>query len=265
MMRFLDRNDRVIGTCTVEAFVPPADIKTHSTIFGYFYGFGYGTIFHLADGSWWKQISFERASSTRRNPEVLLWSESGTDYLEMPDEGLRVSAEELNVQVESTITNNFTGLHYGNTYRLANGIDWLQLGFENISTNIAAPTVMLWIEGSQTTLLVRDSRDATIGTCVVADPATDSDSDGLSNVAEVVAGFDPLDSKSRFELRQTDSYVLRWDAVAGRIYTIEWSPSLTAPFQPLESSLVWPQNSWTDTVRAVETRGFYRIRVRLAE
>ena len=276
MMRFLDRNDIVIGTCTVEAFVPPADIKIHSTVAGYFYGFGYGNIFHLADGSWWKQISFERSASIRRNPEVLLWSESGTDYLEMPDEGLQISAEELDVQLESTITNNFAGLHYGNTYRLADGSDWLQLSFENVSTNIAAPAVMLWVEGTQTGMLVRDRRDATVGTCIVVDPVSDSDSDGQSNAAEVLAGFNPLDSQSRFELRQTGRYVLNWDAVEGRVYTIEWAPSLTERFprhsltpvsgwQTLETSIVWPQNSWTDTVHAVETRGFYRIGVRLAE
>ncbi|MEI7851404.1 MAG: lamin tail domain-containing protein [Kiritimatiellales bacterium] len=265
MMRFLDRNDIVIGSCTVEPFVPPADIKIHSAVVGYFYGFGYETILHLADGSWWKQISFERSASIRRNPDVLLWNEGCMNYLEMPDEGLQISAEELDVRLESTVTNDFAGLHYGNTYGLADGSDWLQLSFENISTNIAAPTVMLWIEGTQTGMLVRDHRDATVGTCIVGDPISDPDSDGQSNAAEVLAGFDPLDSQSRFELRQTDRYVLSWDAVEGRVYTIEWSPSLTERFQTLETSIVWPQSSWTDTVHAVETRGFYRIGVRLAE
>ena len=265
MMRFLDRNETVIGTCAVEAFAPPADMKIHSAIAGYFYGFGHGNIFRLADGSWWKQISFERSTSIRRNPEVLIWNESGTDYLEMPDEGLQITAEELNVQVESTITNSFIGLHYGNTYRLADGSGWLQISFENISTNVTVPNVMLWIEGSKTNLLVRDGRDATIGTCIVADPSDDSDNDGLSNAAEVLAGFDPLDSQSRFKLRQTGRSVLSWDAVTGRVYSIEWAPALTAPFQTLEKNVVWPQNSWTDTVHAVETRGFYRISVRLAE
>ncbi|MEI8206958.1 MAG: hypothetical protein WCG03_08785 [Kiritimatiellales bacterium] len=265
ILRFLDRNDLVIGTCTVEAFVPPADIKIHSTVAGYFYGFGHGNILRLADGSWWKQISFERSTAIRRNPEVLLWSESGTDYLEMPDEGCQISAKALDVQGESIITNVFTGLHYGNTYRLADGSSWLQLSFENISTNVSSPTAMLWIEESQTNMLVHGNRDAAIGFCVVADPVSDSDSDGQSNAAEVLAGFDPLNSQSQFELRQTDRHVLSWDAVEGRVYTIEWSPSLTERFHPLETSLVWPQNSWTDTVHAVESRGFYRIGVRLAE
>lgn len=264
-LRFLDRTDIVIGTCTVESVVPPADIRLHSTVAGYFYGFGHGNIFRLADGSCWKQISFERSASIRRNPEVLLWNESGMSYLEMPDEGLRISVEKLSVQIESTITNAFTGLHYGNTYRLADGSSWIQLSFENISTNTTGPNALLWNEGTQTGMLVRDSRDVTIGTCTVADSAADSDRDGQSNSAEMLAGFDPLDSQSRFELRQTDRCVLSWDAVTGRIYSIEWSPAPTASFQILEPSLVWPQNSWTDTVHAVEPKGFYRLSVRLAK
>jgi hypothetical protein len=59
--------------------------------------------------------------------------------------------------------------------------------------------------------------------------------------------------------------VLNWIAVEGRIYTIEWTPSLTENFQTLETGILWPQNSWTDTFHAVETRGYYRITVRRAE
>jgi hypothetical protein len=112
---------------------------------------------------------------------------------------------------------------------------------------------------------MRDSRDVTIGTCTVADSTADSDNDGLSNTAEVLAGVDPLDAQSRFDLRQTDHYVLNWNAVEGRIYTIEWTPSLTESFQTLETSITSPQNSWTDTVHSAEARGYYRISVRLAD
>lgn len=265
MLRFLDRNNMVIGTCIAEAVVLPADTKTHSTVAGNFYGFGYGNLFHLADGSWWKQISFERSDSALSNPAVLVWNESGSDFLEMPDEARRVTVETLNAQLESTVTNTFTGLHYGNLYRLANGEVRMQLSFENVSTNVIRPNIMLWTNGTKASLLMRDSRDVTIGICTVADPNADADSDGLSNAAEVLAGADPLDSESRFELRQTDRNVLRWNAVEGRVYTVEWSPSLTEIFQPLNSNMIWPQNSWTDTVHAAETKGYYRITVRLAD
>jgi hypothetical protein len=238
---------------------------TRTAIYGTFYGFGNRNIFHLADGSWWKQTSSDSSTSIRSHPEIFLWSENGTDYLELPDEGQRAAAVSLNVQFESTVTNAFTGLHYGNLYRLDGAGDWMQLSFENVPTNASPPNVMLWMDGTQLQMLVRDRRDAAIGTCVVADPSIDSDHDGASNTAEILAGFDPLDAQSRFELRQTDRYVLNWNAVEDRVYTVEWSPSLTEPFQILESQIVWPQNSWTDTIHSVETKGFYRIKVHLAE
>ncbi len=238
---------------------------TRTAVDRWFYGFGRDHIFSLTDGSWWKQTSSDVSTSTRFNPEVLIWSENGTDYLEMPDEGRTVPATELIVDFESTVTNTFTGLHYGNLYRLDGAGDWLQFSFENVSTNVSNPSVMLWTEGTLTNMIVRDSRNVTIGTCIVVDPILDADSDGFSNAAEVLAGSDPLDSQSNFTLRQTDHYILSWDAVEGRIYTIEWTPSLTESFQTLENSIAWPQNSWTDTVHAVSTEGFYRISVRLAD
>jgi hypothetical protein len=265
MLRFIDRNDVVIGTCIAEAAAPPADTKTRSKVSGYFYGFGYGSVFRLADGSWWKQISFERSAAVHRNPDVLVWNTNGLDYLEMPDENRSVTVEKLNVCLESTVTNSFTGLHYGNLYPLTGGGSWIQLSFEHVSTNMPEPKAVLWKNGTQTTLLIRDSRDVTIGTCTVADSNADSDNDGLSNTAEVLAGVDPLDAQSRFDLRQTNHYVLNWNAVECRIYTIEWTPSLARPFQILENSIAAPQNSWTDTVHSAEARGYYRISVRLAD
>jgi hypothetical protein len=117
--------------------------------------------------------------------------------------------------------------------------------------------------------LVRDSRDVTVGTCMIVDPAADADSDGISNQHEVLAGSDPNDPKSALLTSvlcpPTSGKVLSWNAVEGRVYTIEWTPSLMESFQPLEAGIVWPRNSWTDTVHAVETKGYYRITVRVAE
>lgn len=335
MLRFFDRNDVVIGTCTAEFSTPPVNPPMGSTIDGYFRGwqrqrifalangqfwqqtslessvqtlyrpavtithyspadswrmsiaglssdvtvqrltnvtrtavdgtfsgFGQRKVFRLANDTWWKQISSESSAATRNNPEILIYN----DYLEMPDEGLRVAAEKLNVLQEGTITNLFTGLHYGNLYQLASGESYLQLSFENIRTDIARPPVMLWLDGTKTNLLVRDRRDAIIGSCLVVNPAHDADRDGVSNQREVIAGSDPLDAQSRFELCHPSSgRVLNWQAVEGRVYTIEWTPSLTESFQPLETGIVWPQNSWTDTVHTIETKGYYRITVRRAE
>jgi len=118
--------------------------------------------------------------------------------------------------------------------------------------------------------LVRGEQDVAIGTCIVADPSADTDGDMMSNAAEIIAGSDALDAQSKFEVTETTHdgagrYVLHWDAVEDRVYTIDWTPVLTESFQTLETNVVWPQNNWTDTVHTVETKGFYRIGVRLAD
>lgn len=251
-----------------------ADVKQltnviRTTISGTFYGFGKGRLFKFTDGTWWKQTSSETSAFTRFNPEVLVWREGGTDYIEMPDDGCRVAAEKPDVILESTITNGFAGLHYGNVYRLAGGESRMQISFENGSTNAANPEVMLWVEGDKTNMLVRGERDFIIGTCTVVDPLSDADNDGLSNTDEVTAGSDPDDPQSALLASvfqpPASGRVLSWNAVEDRVYTIEWTPSLTERFQSLETDIVWPQNSWTDTVHSAETKGYYRITVRRAE
>lgn len=264
ILRFIDGNDRVIGTCTAEASVPCINTNLNSAIDGYFYGFGYENIFRLADGSWWKQTSFERSSSILRDPKILVWRTNGTDYLEIPSEGA-VVVEKLDVRLESMVTHIFTGLHYGNLYRIKDAGDFLQISFEHSSTHLLNPSVMLWAEGPRTNMLIRDSRGAVIGKCAVADMSTDSDRDGIVNADEIVSGTDPLNPQSRFDFRQSGNHVLNWNTAESRIYTIEWAPSPGGPFRILADSITAPQNSWTDTIHSADTTGFYRIRVRLAE
>jgi len=266
-----------IWRMSVQGITSPAYVEvqqlsnvTHTTINGWFYGFGLRNIFRLQDGSWWRQTSLDSSTSTRFSPEVLIWNESGTDVLEMPDEGRSVSTEELTVHLESSITNAFSGLHYGNLYRLNGDGDWQQVSFENISTNVSSPAVMLWTEDGQTNMVVRGDFDVTLGTCTVVDPVADTDGDQISNAAEMTAGTDLFDKESKFKVTETTRdgtghYVLHWNAVDGRVYSIEWTPVLTESFQSLENEIAAPQNSWTDTVHGVATKGFYRLGVRLAD
>ncbi len=266
-----------LGTGTLRLIIegagPPNHVEvrqltniTKSTIAGTFHGLGKRNIYQLANGSWWQQTSHESTVSRHWKPAVFLWNEAGSDTLQFPTLGKSVTAKQLHIQNESTITNSFTGLRYRNIYRLEQGGDWLQISFEKATASLDAPKIIQWTEANETHLMVRNESDKAIGICTVVAPEKDSDGDQISNADEALAGTDIFDAGSKFEISETTytetgQPILHWDSVKDRQYTIERAPSLTENFQPLET-LTWPQNSWTDTVHAVETKSFYRISVR---
>lgn len=239
--------------------VSPVSVA-ESSVHG-FAGLHYQNIYRLTDGTFWRQISFENIPVSGAAVICWRWTENNRQILRFLDRNHTVigtcTAERLAVFSEDIITNSFTGLHYANVYQLSGGQKWMQVSFENISTNFLRPTAALWTEGGKTSLTIGDA-----GTCTVINPDSDEDGDGISNHHEILAGSDPLDTQSRFELRQTERCILNWTAVEGRIYAVEWTPALAQSFQPLETNIVWPQNSWTDNVHSAEIRGYYRITVR---
>ena len=95
----------------------------------------------------------------------------------------------------------------------------------------------------------------------------DSDGDRISNIGEYIAGTDPTNASSflRFSSGQPSpsGFILEWSAVTGRVYRVHWSDGLGQPFQPLGAPMPYPQNSCTDTVHAVQNKGFYDLRVEL--
>jgi len=98
----------------------------------------------------------------------------------------------------------------------------------------------------------------------------DSDGDGLCDFDEYVAGALPFDALSNFEGRECSTcsgghFVLKWNAVPDRIYSVHWSENIGEPFQLLVDGICYPQGSFTDSVHNAESGGFYRIEVRLPE
>jgi formylglycine-generating enzyme required for sulfatase activity len=95
----------------------------------------------------------------------------------------------------------------------------------------------------------------------------DDDGDGLGSLAEYIAGTNPTNGNSRFAVSNSgptpSGYVLNWNAIEGRVYTVEWTDHLTNGFQTLESNIAYPQNSYTDTVHSAEEGGFYSLKVEL--
>lgn len=98
-------------------------------------------------------------------------------------------------------------------------------------------------------------------------PFIDSDGDGQGNLEEFIAGMDPTNAWSYFMIHSADTptngFVIHWDAVTGRVYTVHWKGTMTNAFQPLETDIHYPQSSYTDSVHQVEDRGFYSIDVEL--
>ncbi|MBN1675368.1 MAG: hypothetical protein JXR37_30285 [Kiritimatiellae bacterium] len=103
-----------------------------------------------------------------------------------------------------------------------------------------------------------------------ADADTDEDGDTFSNWAEWLAGTDPTNPGSVFELGGPAApaggpgVILAWPSLSGRIYSVDFTTNLvTDPFAPLVTNLVATpaENVFTDDVHAAEGQLFYRIRV----
>lgn len=98
----------------------------------------------------------------------------------------------------------------------------------------------------------------------------DSDGDGFSNLQEYISGFDPTDNNSFFSLNLSETpvagegFVVGWTSVTGRVYAVNWTTNLRSGFLMLETNIVWPQASYTDTLHNAESGGFYKINVQMA-
>ncbi|MDZ8119958.1 hypothetical protein [Pontiella agarivorans] len=93
----------------------------------------------------------------------------------------------------------------------------------------------------------------------------DADGDLRDNWAERIMGTDPTHTSSVLKISNPwdtpSGQVLQWDAVPGRVYSIAWTDHLTNAFQSLENEMVFPRNSYTDSVEAVG--GYYHLHVEM--
>ncbi len=96
----------------------------------------------------------------------------------------------------------------------------------------------------------------------------DNDADGLNNLYEYIAGTNPTNKQSFFGVSlpgpTTGGVVIRWvPSISGRVYGVHWTTNLMTGFQPLETNILWPQDSFTNPT-AVPC-GYYKIKVELAK
>ena len=90
--------------------------------------------------------------------------------------------------------------------------------------------------------------------------------DLFSNIQEYIAGTDPTNAASYFvvdsrvEINGVSAFVLEWDSIPNRIYSVQCSTNLHSGFFALED-LEYPRNSYTNL--SDSGAGFYRVDVRL--
>jgi len=97
-------------------------------------------------------------------------------------------------------------------------------------------------------------------------PNGDADGDGLSNLAEYRAGTDPLDPNSAFQFINVTNdspgaIRVDWSSIAGRVYTLQRSSSLTSGYTNLNINVTAtePMNTFRDTNAPSPGPYFYRL------
>jgi hypothetical protein len=101
------------------------------------------------------------------------------------------------------------------------------------------------------------------------DPNADPDHDGMSNLAEWVAGTNPTNAASCLRLTllsagNSNGIVLSWPSVAGKTYSLERTTNLLTGFDSiLYTNIITtaPTNTATDTAVLPGSARFYRVSV----
>lgn len=99
------------------------------------------------------------------------------------------------------------------------------------------------------------------GSATAASPSDNGDGDNYSNLEEYLAGLNPTNADTfSISAIDVDPYlVLQWNAISGRVYSVEWSPGLlTNTPSVIASNLT--HGAYTDTLHTVN-QGFYRLEV----
>jgi len=92
-----------------------------------------------------------------------------------------------------------------------------------------------------------------------------ADGDPCSNLSEFIAGTNPTNAASFFKVSQSitpdGQFVMQWNAVSNRIYTVQVASQLTNGFVNVGGGVEYPVHSYTNPASA--SAGFYKVKVQL--
>jgi subtilisin family serine protease len=102
-----------------------------------------------------------------------------------------------------------------------------------------------------------------------SDPNADADHDGMSNLAEWLAGTNPTNASSCLQLiaipsNNPNAFVVSWPSVAGKYYRLERATNLLTGFNSVVQTNIAataPTNTVTDTAVLSGNDRFYRVGV----
>ena len=98
---------------------------------------------------------------------------------------------------------------------------------------------------------------------ILLDPNVDSDSDGMSNANELIAGTNPLEANSVLRiLSLSTGNLLTWSSVSGMTYQVHATTDLMSNLIPLTGVITGaaPTATYLDT-SATNAARFYRVKV----
>lgn len=137
------------------------------------------------------------------------------------------------------------------------------------NNNTTSFAVNLWIDSDSDGLPDSfEAQYAFLSSTNAADAQLDYDRDGLSNLAEYLAGTAPNNPASYLRLTGiassgTNGVLVTWGSATNKLYTLQRTVSLLLPFVDLEQHILStpPENSYLDSSATNGMQFFYRVRV----